>query len=73
VINRKIKAWKPSGTIYSPGVVVRERDIEEWVFETEECVFEGELEGVVLVLKTELGEDVELERVDELIEEEIGE
>jgi hypothetical protein len=31
------------------------------------------LEGVVLVLKTELGEDVELERVDELIEEEVGE
>jgi hypothetical protein len=40
VINRKIKAWKPSGTIYSPGVVVRERDIEEWVFETEEYAFE---------------------------------
>lgn len=54
--------------------------MEEWGFETEVCVFEcvreervvlmWVLEGMVLMLETELEE--ELETVDELVEAEVG-
>lgn len=64
------------GTIYSRV----ERNMEEWGFETEGCVFEcmreervvlmWVLEGMVLVFETELEE--ELEMVDELVETEVG-
>lgn len=61
-----------------------ELDIEEWVFEGEVCVFESEEEETVLMcvlegevlLETDLDDGLEwvleLERVDELVELEIG-
>jgi hypothetical protein len=80
-----MKNRKSVGTIYSPGVEVRdELDIDKWDFKGEVCVFESEEEEMVLMCVLEgevlpetkfdegLGWVLELERVDELVELKIG-